>query len=486
MRDYYKPNRKYVGQVTTDKHGTAFEHGLGFYDLPLTGKCAGEFDYNKVTGVGAKIWEHGETYVGQWMLNKKEGIGVHVWPTGARYYGQFKNNKPCGYGILETVHEGVKFVGRVDGMIAEPREGQWYLNGKPCGLEDANIDGLGCRVQEDGSIINAVGGRTTKYLEDGGHNQIGGQLKDTWVTRHEEKNIITETKHVAPFDFEQGKRDTTYYGDWMRTLKGHFLSGRPHGRALVHQLGAADFKSNWILGDPVDFDTYSSIAFESLPTRSIKRRMTRRYCAIYDLAVNHLKKTNEIYGMNEEFTIVEFGIGRGEHLQFLRKVFPQAKIIGVDSLTPDSEPQSELQEKQISDIKTASRLHDQFILELGVDCYSSDTCKTLLEKHGPIDLAIHDATHGPYVWNKLGAIKNCLHGQRGLLITEEMCCSIDEHDREGMDWEQIKKAKGQKWRMWDLRPLNYHKYKNSFIGVWTPIPHQFEANALGLYEIYDD
>ena len=81
-------------------------------------------------------------------------------------------------------------------MIAEPREGQWYLNGKPCGLEDANIDGLGCRVQEDGSIINAVGGRTTKYLEDGGHNQIGGQLKDTWVTRHEEKNIITETKQL--------------------------------------------------------------------------------------------------------------------------------------------------------------------------------------------------------------------------------------------------------------------------------------------------
>ena len=40
--------------------------------------------------------------------------------------------------------------------------------------------------------------------------------------------------------------------------------------------------------------------------------------------------------------------------------------------------------------------------------------------------------------------------------------------------------------MWDLRHLNYHKYKNSFIGVWTPIPHQFEAGALGLYEIYDD
>ena len=32
-------------------------------------------------------------------------------------------NKSCGYGILETVHEGVKFVGRVHGMIAEPKKG---------------------------------------------------------------------------------------------------------------------------------------------------------------------------------------------------------------------------------------------------------------------------------------------------------------------------------------------------------------------------
>ena len=140
MRDYYKPPRTYIGQVVQDRHGTQFEHGLGFYNLPLTGKCAAEFDHNTVTGIAAKEWDHGETYIGQYLLDKKQGFGVHVWPTGARYYGQFSNNKPCGYGILETVHEGVKFIGRVNGMIAEPQEGQWYLNNIPCGLEDANID----------------------------------------------------------------------------------------------------------------------------------------------------------------------------------------------------------------------------------------------------------------------------------------------------------------------------------------------------------
>ena len=102
MRDYYSPKRTYVGQYTHDKHNTYFEHGLGFYHVPLTGKCAGEFDHNTVTGIAVKTWEHGETYVGQYLLNKKQGLGLHVWPTGARYYGEFHNNKPCGYGILET------------------------------------------------------------------------------------------------------------------------------------------------------------------------------------------------------------------------------------------------------------------------------------------------------------------------------------------------------------------------------------------------
>ena len=218
MRDYYSPKRNYVGQYKVDSHGTSFEHGMGFYEVSLTGKCAGEFDHNTVTGVAVKTWEHGEKYIGQYTLDKKQGIGVHVWPSGARYYGQFKNNKPCGYGILDTVHKGVKFIGRVDGMIAEPREGQWYLNDVPCGLEEANIDGLGCRTLDDGTTIDAVGGKTKKWINEEGLH----------ITRHEEKNIITETSHNPPYNFVYGKRDTMYYGDWIRTLQGHFQNFPRH------------------------------------------------------------------------------------------------------------------------------------------------------------------------------------------------------------------------------------------------------------------
>jgi len=477
MRDYYSPKRTYVGQYTQDKHNTYFEHGLGYYNVPLTGKCAGEFDHNTVTGVAVKTWEHGETYVGQYLLNKKQGVGLHVWPTGARYYGEFHNNKPCGYGILETAHKGVKFIGRVDGMIAEPREGQWYLNDKPCGLDEADVDGLGCRTLKNGTVVNAVGERTEKFTDKNGEI----------VTRHTEKNIVTETRYIEPYNFMYGKRDTTHYGDWIRTYTGHFLSGRYHGRSLVQQLGTPDYESNWILGDPVQFETYSSIAFDEASnyTRSIERRMTRRYCAIYDLAVSHLLRTNPIYNKQDDFTIVEFGVGKGEHLQFLQKLFPRATIIGVDNLSSFSIAKDELEKQQIDDIKIAKRIPG-IHLELEQDCYDPQVIKRLIEKYGPIDLAIHDATHTSDAWNKLGAIRNGLHPNRGLLISEEMCCNNDATDKDSIDWHQIELAKDQMWRIWDLRPLGFHTHTNSFIGIWSPAPKQFHAGALSLYEIYKD
>ena len=74
-------------------------------------------------------------------------------------------------------------------MIAEPREGQWYLNGKPCGLEEANIDGVGRRKLKNGTIVNAVGEITEKFKDK----------KGEIVTKHTEKNIETETRYIEPY-----------------------------------------------------------------------------------------------------------------------------------------------------------------------------------------------------------------------------------------------------------------------------------------------
>ena len=172
------------------------------------------------------------------------------------------------------------------------------------------------------------------------------------------------------------------------------------------------------------------------------------------MIVKHLKRTNKIFGLNENYTIVELGIGRGEHLQFLQKLFPQATIIGVDKLTPTSIPENALERQQIEDLKIASKI-EGVKLELGVNCYSPDTCKQLMEKYGPVDFAIHDATHGTTAWRKLHAVKNLMNPQRGILVSEEMCCTPDIYSHETLDQPQLDLARKGKWRIWDMRPQSY-------------------------------
>lgn len=472
MRDYYRPRREYIGQFKHDQHNTYFEHGLGYYHVPLTGKCAGHFDHNTVTGIAIKTWEHGEKYIGQYILNKKDGYGVHIWPSGARYYGQFKNNQPDGWGVLETVHKGIKFVGLCKGMIATPQKGQWYLNNKPVNLEELEIDGAGCKTLEDGSVVNAVG-ETTKYFKN---------EKGELITRHEEKNIVTEITNRKPYDFDYGKRDTTFYGDWIRTYKGHFLSGRYHGKALVHQLGAPDYNVNWILGKPVEFDTYSSKAFETTGiTRAVQRRMSRKYCGIYDIVIDHMITRSKMLKTDKPFVIMEFGVGRGDHLRFFKDLFPNAVIIGVDILAPtmQAEEGNSLQAQQLRDLKLACEIPGVKVETLR-DSYNKQDIYDLVSRYGKIDLAIHDATHGVDVWDKLWGIAECLDPDRGVLITEEMCSKPDAKDPEAVDYEQIKRAKKLGWRIWDMRPLDPN-HTNSLIAVKSMRP--LNADQLSLYEI---
>lgn len=471
MRDYYRPRRDYIGQYIHDEHNTYFEHGLGYYNIPLTGKCAAHFDHSKTSGISIKTWDHGEKYIGFYHLNKKQGVGLHVWPSGARYYGQFQNNQPDGYGVLETVHTGIKFVGRVLGMTATPKEGQWYKDNIPMSLDELEIDGEGCIKHEDGTVVNAVGEKINQYTN----------ADSELVTRHEEKNIITETVVKEPFAFHYGKRDTTYYGDWIRTYNGHFLSGRYHGKALVHQRGAPDYNVNWILGKPVEFDTYSSKAFETTGiTRAIQRRMNRKYCGVYDIAIDHLISRSKHLGRDEKFTIMEFGVGRGDHLKFLKELFPNAIVIGVDLLSPTHEPTTALEKQQVDDLKVACNIPGIKIETLR-DAYNSQDIYDLVHRYGKIDLAIHDATHGVDTWSKLKTIEECLDPQRGVLITEEMCSKPDEKDSQAIDWHQIGLARADGWRIWDLRPLTWNRYSNSLVGMRTLRP--IDADQLSLYEI---
>jgi len=457
MTDYYIHKRQYVGQLKVDMKKT-WEHGLGYYDVALTGKAVGDFHMNKVEGYSAKEWYHGEKYIGQVHQNKKDGYGVHVWPSGARYYGQFKGNQPAGYGVLETVHEGIKFIGEVTGFVAEDiGEGQWYLNDEPVDVEDLICNEDGIVELEPNKWLSPVGDVIEKF-EDG-------------TVRTIEKNLTTELKEQGPYQFQYGERSTTMYGDWLKSFRGHFINGRYHGHGIEQRLGGNPFSSNYICGDPVKYQTYSNLAFETNNiTRSVERRMSRRYCVIYDMVMRHVNSFKP-----KDLVIMEFGIGKGEHLQFLRKLFPEATIVGVDKLTLDHLPDNELEQRQLEDLKLAVKVKDVNI-ELGMDAYSKQDIYHLVTKYGKIGIGIHDATHGAQAWNQLETAIECMHPDFGVIITEEMCCKDGDPNL-----QELKKAIKSGWRVFDMNPFTNGRYTDSLIGIRC-FEH-VDTDALSSYEI---
>ena len=457
MTDYYIHKRQYVGQLKVDMKKT-WEHGLGYYDVALTGKAVGDIHMNKVEGYSAKEWYHGEKYIGQVHQNKKDGYGVHVWPSGARYYGQFKGNQPAGHGVLETVHEGIKFIGEVTGFVAEDiGEGQWYLNDEPVDVEDLICNEDGIVELEPNKWLSPVGDVIEKF-EDG-------------TVRTIEKNLTTELKEQGPYQFQYGERSTTMYGDWLKSFRGHFINGRYHGYGIEQRLGGNPFSSNYICGDPVKYQTYSNLAFETNNiTRSVERRMSRRYCVIYDMVMRHVNSFKP-----KDLVIMEFGIGKGEHLQFLRKLFPEATIVGVDKLTLDHLPDNELEQRQLEDLKLAVKVKDVNI-ELGMDAYSKQDIYHLVTKYGKIGIGIHDATHGAQAWNQLETAIECMHPDFGVIITEEMCCKDGDPNL-----QELKKAIKSGWRVFDMNPFTNGRYTDSLIGIRC-FEH-VDTDALSSYEI---
>lgn len=456
MSDYYYSSRTYVGQ----RNGKLQEHGMGYYDVRLQGKCAGDFEENRVSGRAVKTWIQGETYVGQYLHNKKHGNGVHTWKSGATYIGQFKNNQPDGYGILTTVHDGIKFIGQVKGMIAYPISGNWYnSDNELIDPADYGIDQTGCRETSPGTIINAVG--ETIVHENG-------------------KTTITEKNHVTVMDSPSfGTRTTYYYGDWISRYTGSFRNGRYHGNGSIEYHIGHTNTGVFAFGNQIDYQTYTSIAEQNDITRSTQRRLDRNYCLVYDMMLQHF---NKFYQDDYVPNIVEFGVGRGDHLIHLRKLFPTANIIAVDLLSPDHVPTTPLEAQQVRDLQVACKIPD-IKFYFNTDCYDKQTIYDIVTAEGDFDFAIHDATHGPDVWSKLQTIGEVLRGPNGILITEEIGCTIDHGDEHSVDWEQVSQALEKGWRIWDLRPITKYEYQNNLIGVF--MNRSFDGNILSTYEITD-
>ena len=449
--NYYASQRTYAGHHDNVEN----EHGLGFYEVTMQGKCAGTFVNNKVHGRAAKTWIQGETYVGQYTNNIKEGHGVHTWASGAYFVGQFENNMPYGYGVLTTVHDGAKFIGRV--VNYWPIEGKWYTSDN-IEMEDPRDVGIyhdGCVYPSPGVKINAVG--ETEIREDN-------------VITTTEKNFVTTMQ-----DHYNGKRVSYHWGDWIKWYEGGFRYGRYHGNGHLEYHNGWKHTGVFAFGHEIYHPTYTSVATSNPETRSTQRRLNRNYCMVYDMMIAHCHQF-----VTRPLVIVEFGIGRGDHLLHLRRLFPDATIIGVDNLSPDSEPVNELEAQQIMDLAVAAKIPGvEFYF--GTDCYDKQSIYNIVSTHGDFDFAIHDATHTTDAWSKLDTIREVLSGPHGILFTEEIGCSALPDDESSMDPQQIELALAAGWRIWDLRDVSDVRQCNSLIGVY--MNNRFDGGELNMLEV---
>lgn len=484
MRDYYSPKRSYVGTYNDKEQ----EHGLGIYDVRLLGKCAGTFFNNQVNGYAAKEWRHGESYVGQYKNDRKEGYGTQTWQTGAMFVGQFKNNRAEGYGILTTVHDGIKFIGWVVGHEAIPQEwicGKWYdKNNKPIKREKYGLDAHGNRwngaVDDDGryhgkgSLVSPIGSVRTGTWE---HGVLVGKYT------YQEKDFIESMEYFSDINMYYGRREHYIYNDWYYRYTGYYMSGRPHGPKglFEYNTNEGDQKGNFVLGRREEHETYTSVAVDNWGkgklTHAVGRRLRRSYNLLYDAAILQFAKQWNQLNEGKPPTIVEFGIGKGQHLNHWRSIFPDATIIGVDLLSPDHIPTTDLEAQQVADLKYAQK-HTDAILYFGKDCYNESTIWEIVEEHGKWDFCVHDATHGETVWNRLETAKAALKWH-GILITEELACDPDATLETAINYDQVALAKSAGWQVYNFCGIAKSYPYNSVAGIWTNAP--FNQLSLGEY-----
>jgi hypothetical protein len=487
MIDYYKGKRTYVGQ-TKNSNKQTLEHGLGYYSVEHEGKCAAEFTDNSTTGLGIKKWSHGEKFVGEFLNNSKNNIGIHTWPSGAVYIGEFKKNQPDGFGVLFTVHDGIKFVGRVvghecwikhpgywldkDNNPIDPKEaGIWYPGGIPGSRYEGEVDDRG-RPHGKGKIIDRVGQTTEGEFF---HGKAQGKIIDTYKKGPGARTeVVREYKNVMPESKAEVKK--YLYGDIFEDYIGELHTGRYHGPGKLVYPNGITLEGNFDMGGyREELETYTSMAENYGDFRCVERRMQRSYNVFYDNLISELISKNV-----KVETFLELGFNTGKHLLVWSEIFPYAKILGTELLYPEmieDDLTGDSFAAQLEEVKQSKQLLDALPSAMkrrqhwyyDADSYSRDTVEIIKQEHGTVDFIINDARHGPNVWQNLNVWKKVL-SPNGLIITEEIGCFVPNEDRSNsqlIDQEEIKKAIKDGWRIYNFNAYSKLPQKNSLIGIWT-------------------
>jgi hypothetical protein len=113
-------SHEYVGQVRGDA-----QMGHGTFSCIKSGDSyAGEYQGNRMHGIGVHMWADGDAYQGQYKAGVKEGYGVFQWASGAKYCGEWRTNRREGYGVDTSEEDRTVYRGQFKG---DEREGHGVI-----------------------------------------------------------------------------------------------------------------------------------------------------------------------------------------------------------------------------------------------------------------------------------------------------------------------------------------------------------------------
>ena len=124
-KKFFNSKEFYYGEVQSENQ--EIKHGRGILvHLEFKYFYMGEFNENKLNGLGKIIFKSGNIYEGEFKNNLKEGKGIFYYNNGDRYEGDWKNDLKEGKGIY-YINDGNRYEGDWKNNLREGK-GIFYYN----------------------------------------------------------------------------------------------------------------------------------------------------------------------------------------------------------------------------------------------------------------------------------------------------------------------------------------------------------------------
>ena len=224
---YETIDRQYIGDYIKGK-----EHGIGLYGSRFNDgnyrHCyVGEFNNDKVEGMGIKSYSNTELYVGEYKNNERNGIGYTKFVTGGIFIGEHKNHIINGFGVFIT-WERLKFIGYCYNSSPTPN-GKWYdKNDNEIDIIKLGYNEFGKHIDGD-TIVWPTGAKYTGTMRNWKPHGLGTKL---W------ENGIAYTGSWKDGKMEGQGTMTYQFGD---TYVGKWKNGFHHGQGTYTSLDGRTF-----------------------------------------------------------------------------------------------------------------------------------------------------------------------------------------------------------------------------------------------------